>query len=357
MNNTTKILAVICLTAVAVGVYLVQGMAQDGRSGYALDENWPQYPADMKFEMGSGVAVDGTGTVYAFTRDIEHWAAHPLAMSAKMGKSTISMFDRTGKYLGKWGRSDDRGFALGAHTLYIIDGNFWVVDRDGHTVKKYTKDGELLLTLGTFAEWGDGADNLNGPTAVVVQANGNIVVSDGYWNSRLVWYTPDGAFIKEVGEWGRGPAEFNTVHALAQDSRGRLLVADLCSGRLHSYMTVPGQIADHRTGRENTTDCTSRIQVLDSEGNYLEEWTHIAPLSIAVYGEHVYASDSMKNLAILDAATGKEVDRVEDIAIYIHQMAMDVNGDIYAASVYPEHAGEKRGREGPSYRRWTRQAQ
>lgn len=325
------------------------------RSGYQLDADWPKYPADMKFEMGSGVAVDDAGIIYLFTRDIEHWAAHPLAMTAKLGKSSISMFDQSGKYLGKWGPSDEPGFALGAHTLYIIDGNFWVVDRDGHTVKKYSPDGELLLTLGTYAEPGAGPDKLNGPTAVVVQANGNIVVADGYWNSRLVFYAPDGKFIKEVGKWGRGPAEFNTVHAVAQDSRGRLLVVDFCSGRLHSYMTVPGQIADERTGRGEGGPCTSRIQILDAEGNYLEEWTHVSPLSLAVYGEHVYASDKMNSLAILDAATGKEIDRVEKISIYIHQMAMAPNGDLYVASVYPEHAGEKRGREGPSHRRWTRQ--
>lgn len=360
MTRPIKILTAVCIAAVAaLAVYLVPAARENQPryrpADYALDADWPHYPADMTFEMGSGVAVDAEGVVYAFTRDIEHWAAHPLAMTAKMGKSTISMFDRDGKYLGKWGPSDERGFALGAHTLYIIDGNFWVVDRDGHTVKKYGADGALLLTLGTFAEPGDGPDHFNGPTAVVVQANGNIVVSDGYWNSRLVWFTGEGEFIKSVGKWGRGPGEFNTVHALAQDSRGRLLAADLCSGRLHAYMTVPGQIAEERTGRGEGPPCTSRIQIFDAGGNYLDEWTHIAPLSLAVYGKHVYASDQMRNLAILDAATGEEIDRVENIAIYIHQMAMDVNGDVYAASVYPEHAGEKRGIEGPSYRRWTRQ--
>lgn len=362
-STAIRILAAIVVgTTVALLVFVgppdeaesAESEAPPKRSGYQLDESWPNYPADMQFEMGSGVAVDADGIVYLFTRDVEHWAAHPLAMSARLGKSTISMFDRDGKYLGKWGPSDEAGFALGAHTLYIIDGNFWVVDRDGHTVKKYSPEGELLLTLGTYAQWGGGADKLNGPTAVVVQANGNIVVADGYWNSRLVFYSADGTFIKEVGKWGRGPAEFNTVHALAQDSKGRLLAADLCSGRLHSYMTVPGQIADERTGREDTKDCTSRIQVLDSEGNYLEEWTHVAPLSLAVYGDQIYASDKMNSLAILDAATGEEIDRVEKISIYIHQMAMAPDGDLYVASVYPEHAGEKRGREGPSHRRWTR---
>lgn len=329
--------------------------AADARSGYRLVGDWPHYPPDMHFEMGSGVAVDSAGIIYLFTRDIEHWAAHPLAMKDKMGKSSISMFHRDGRYLGKWGPSDERGFALGAHTLYIEkDGMFWTTDRDGHVVRKYHPDGTLLLTLGEFGQWGDGRDRFNGPTAVLVQDDGNIVVADGYWNSRLVWFTAEGEFIREVGRWGRGPGEFNTPHALAQDAQGRLLVADLCGGDFHDYMTVPGQIAGHR--RNRAPDCQSRIQVLDGDGAFVEEWTHILPLSLAVYGDHVYASDRMSNLAILEARNGAVVDRVDNIAIYIHQLAMDGHGDLYTASVYPEHAGEPRGPAGPSHRRWTRAA-
>jgi DNA-binding beta-propeller fold protein YncE len=326
---------------------------QDPRSGYKLVEGWPNYPPDMHFEMGSGVAVDDKGTIYLFTRDIEHWAAHPLAMKDKMGKSSISMFNRAGEYLGKWGPSDEQGFALGAHTLYIEkDGMFWTTDRDGHTVKKYQPDGELVLTLGTFAEWGDDETHFNGPTAVLVQDNGNIVVADGYWNSRLVWFSPEGEYIKTVGGWGRRPGEFNTPHALAQDSQGRLLVADLCGGNFHDYMTVPGQIGEHRT--RVAPGAEHRIQRFDQDGNYIDEWTHVMPLSIATYGNRVYASDKMSNLAILDEDSGEVVQRVDNIAIYIHQLAMDAHGDLYTASVYPEHAGEKRGVEGPSHRRWTR---
>ncbi len=330
-----------------------QTESDDGRSGYRLAQSWPRYPAHMNFEMGSGVAVDKNDVIYLFTRDIEHWAAHPLAMSDKMGKSSISMFTRDGTFLGKWGPSDDPGFALGAHTLYIEkDGMFWTTDRDGHTVKKYSPDGELLLTLGTFAEWGDDATHFNGPTAVLVQENGTIVVADGYWNSRLVWFSPDGDFIKSIGQWGRKPGEFNTPHAIAQDSKGRLLVADLCGGNFHDYMTVPGQIADHRKTTE--PNCQHRIQRFTPDGDYIDEWTHIMPLSIACYGNRIYASDKMSDLAVLDEDTGEIVERVDKIAIYIHQLAMDSHGDLYTASVYPEHAGEKRGPEGPSHRRWTR---
>jgi hypothetical protein len=329
--------------------------ADDARAGYRRVEGWPNYPADMKFEMGSGVAVDRAGVIYLFTRDIEHWAAHPLAMKDKMGKSSISMFDRDGRFLGKWGASDERGFALGAHTLYIEkDGMFWTTDRDGHTVRKYHPNGELLLSLGEFGKWGSDETHFNGPTAVLVQDNGNIVVADGYWNSRLVWFSGEGEYIKQIGTWGRGPAEFNTPHALAQDSQGRLLVADLCGGNYHDYMTVPGQIAPHRTQR--APGCRPRIQRFDPDGNYIDEWTHVSPLSIAVYGKRIYASDKMSNLAILDEDTGEVLERVDDIAIYIHQLAMDAHGDLYTATVYPEHAGEKRGPAGPSHRRWTREA-
>ena len=187
--------------------------SDDPRSGYTRVANWPHYPPDMHFEMGSGVAVDADGVIYLFTRDIEHWAAHPLALKDKMGKSSISRFNRQGEYLGKWGASDEPGFALGGHTLYIEkDGAFWTTDRDGHTVRKYSPAGELLLNLGTFAEWGDDESHFNGPTAVVVQDNGNIVVADGYWNSRLVWFSPDGELHQVGGDLGAGAGPSSTRH-------------------------------------------------------------------------------------------------------------------------------------------------
>jgi hypothetical protein len=320
---------------------------------YRLVVDWPRYPEGMNFEMGSGVTVDDEGIIYLFTRDLEHWAAHPLAMSAKMGKSSVSMFDRAGNYLGKWGPSDEPGFALGAHTIYFIDGCIWTVDRDGHRVRKYAKDGALLLSLGTLGQPGDGPYLFNGPTGVVVQKNGDIVITDGYWNARMIWYSPRGEYIREIGGWGDGPGQFNSPHAVAQTPDGRLLVVDFKGGAMHPYMTVPGQIAEHR--KVDDPRRKSRIQAFDPDGNFLEQWTHITPLSLAVYGDRIYASDEYHDLVVLDAATFEELERHQNLAIYIHQMAMDQNGDFYTATVYPEHVGAPRGREGPSHHRWTRE--
>ena len=314
--------------------------------------DWPRYPADMQFEMGSGIAVDDEDIIYLFTRDLDHWAAHPLAMSAKMGKSSISMFTRQGEYLGKWGPSDEPGFALGAHTLHFIDGHFWTVDRDGHMVKKYSRDGQLLLSLGTLGQHGHAPYLFNGPTGVAVQPNGNIVVTDGYWNSRMIWYSPKGEYIREIGGWGDGPGQFNSPHAIVQVPDGRLLVVDCPGGAYHPYMTVPGQIAEERFAGDPARP--GRIQIFDPDGNYLEEWTHFTPLSIAVHGDRLYVSDDYHDLVVLDAHSFREIERHRDLAIYIHQLAVDSHGDLYTATVYPEHKGAPRGREGPSHNRWTR---
>ena len=45
------------------------------------------------------------------------------------------------------------------------------------------------------------------------------------------------------------------------------------------------------------------------------------PLSLATYGNRIYASDKMSNLVVLDEETGDVLRRVENIAIYIHQLA------------------------------------
>ena len=319
---------------------------------YTLDQGWPSYPAAMEFEMGSGVTVDDEDVIYLFTRDIEHWAAHPLAMGAKMGKSTVSMFDRTGNFLGLWGPSKERGFALTAHTIYFLGGCIWTVDREGHVVKKFDKRGNLLLTLGTFAQWGDDSKHFNGPSGVTLLQNGNIVVADGYWNSRVIWFSPEGEYLKEIGGWGTEPGQFIAPHAIATLPDGRLIVGESTSGNLHAYATKDGQIAEHR--KQNDPGIRGRIQIFDADGNFQEQWTHLKPLSIAVYGNRIYASDKQSDLVVLDGTTFEELERHNNLALFIHQMALDSRGDIYTATVYPELRGALRGPAGPSHRHWVR---
>ena len=83
-------------------------------------------------------------------------------------------------------------------------------------------------------------------------------------------------------------------------------------------------------------------------------------MSIAAYGNRIYAGTTgsergRQDLVIVNAETDTVVDTIRSADVYVHQMALDpTSGDIYIASVYPEHGGQSRGPEGPSFVRWTR---
>src|SRR4029079_15957637 len=66
------------------------------------------------------------------------------------------------------------------------------------------------------------------------------------FNSRVVHFASDGAFVKTWGTAGSGPGQFKVPHAIAIDSAGRPLVAD----------------------RDN-----NRIVIFDQRGTMLDEWT------------------------------------------------------------------------------------
>ena len=355
------------LSAIVLGFAVFSNPAQsaqaqqapDTTESYRLDENWPQYPPDSEFEMGTGIAVSSEGIVYAISRDRDHWASHPLAMTRYRGHGSIWMFDRTGGYLGKF--AEHQAF-IGPHSIYIDRGGFiWVVDRDGHQVKKLTTEGETILSLGEYGRFGNDERHFNGPTGVTFLPNGDVVVADGYWNSRLVWFSATGEFQKQVGEYGNAPGQLGVVHAVALDARGRLLVANVCGGALHPYVTVPGQIAEQRL--QPIPGCQSRFDVFTQDGVYVEPWSVVEvglTLSLAAHGNQIYAGATgaqpgRQDLFIVNAETDRVVETITAANVYVHQMAFDpTNGDIYIASVYPEHGGESRGATGPSFVRWTR---
>jgi DNA-binding beta-propeller fold protein YncE len=86
------------------------------------------------------------------------------------------------------------------------------------------------------------------PNDVAIASNGDLYVSDGYGNDRVIVYDKNGKFVRTWGKLGAGPGEFSQPHSIAMDSRDRVYVAD----------------------RNN-----SRIQIFDKEGKFLTEWKNI----------------------------------------------------------------------------------
>jgi sugar lactone lactonase YvrE len=187
----------------------------------------------------------------------------------------IIKFDRSGKYVTSFGA----GMFVFPHGMHIDrDGNVWVADgagKDGkgHQVTKFSPDGKILLALGKAGIAGTGQDTFNRPSAVTTAPNGDIFVADGHGgesNARIVRFSKDGKFIKAWGKKGSGPSEFETLHAIAIDSKGRVFVGD----------------------RGN-----NRIQIFDQEGNYLEEWKQFGrPSAIFIdRNDMMYVADNQSD--------------------------------------------------------------
>jgi sugar lactone lactonase YvrE len=200
----------------------------------------------------------------------------------------------------------------------------------GNQVFKFSKDGKLLLTLGTPG----GAASpgyFYQPNDVVVAKNGDVFVSEGHGrgNNRVLKFTKDGKFIKEWGKLGTGPGEFDQPHALAFDSKGRLFVGD----------------------RNN-----NRIQIFDQEGKFLGEMRQFSRPSGIFIDKHdmIYVADSesgsvsrnhdgwKRGIRIGSIKTGKVIAFIPDPdekatgTSAAEGVAVDADGNIYGAEVGPK---------------------
>jgi hypothetical protein len=78
---------------------------------------------------------------------------------------------------------------------------------------------------------------LGRPTDVAWDPQGNIFVSDGYTNHRVVKYDKNGRFLRQVGSEkpGSEPSQFNTPHGIAVDAQGNVYVADRANHRMQVF--------------------------------------------------------------------------------------------------------------------------
>ena len=96
----------------------------------------------------------------------------------------------------------------------------------------------------------------NRPTDCCVHPEtGDVFVSDGYGNSRVVVYSYDGQYLREWGRFGTRPGEFIVPHSITIDAaRDRVYVADRENGRVQIFDTsgkfvsqlLSGAIHDYR---------------------------------------------------------------------------------------------------------------
>src|SRR5688572_30488462 len=313
---------------------------------YRTVEGWAKMPEGRTWGATSAVDIDRDG------RSV--WVAERCGANSCLNSDlpVVLKFDETGRLV----RSFGAGLMIFPHGIHVDrQGNVWVTDGQdnkprrargappdtplppppdklvGHQVFKFSPEGELLLTLGV-AGGGPGRDGLFQPNDGVTAPNGNINVAEGHGgdNARIVVFDSGGKYLREFGKKGTGPVEFDQPHALAFDSKGRLFVGD----------------------RSN-----NRIQILDAEGKFLEEWHQFSrPSGIYIDANDViYVADSESGSVgngkgRTDWKRGIRIGRISDgkvIALIpdpnekatntsaAEGVAADAEGNVYGAEVGP----------------------
>ncbi len=64
---------------------------------------------------------------------------------------------------------------------------------------------------------------------------GDIFVSDGYGNSRVVKYDKNGRYITSVGTKGNGQDHLNLPHTITADANGNIYVGDRSNKRIQVF--------------------------------------------------------------------------------------------------------------------------
>ncbi len=256
-------------------------------------------PDGANFGEVSGVAVNSKGHIFVFHR----------------GPMPLLEFDNRGRFV----RGLLDGLITHAHGLRIDSrDNLWLTDDSDHFVLELNPEGRIVMVLGRKGRVGESDPRLgilfNRPTDVAVNSRGEIFVTDGYGNSRVVKFDRTGRFLKAWGKKGKAPGEFDIPHAVVIDAQDRVYVAD----------------------REN-----GRIQVFDSEGRFLREWGGLKnPQGLFITrNQSLYVADGYANRILKMDMNGKvlgvfgEEGRAAGQFGIPHGIAVGVSEEIYVAEL------------------------
>src|ERR1700675_219870 len=192
---------------------------------YSSVPNFLKLPSGEYLGESVAVATNSKGHVFVYHRS---------------ANTRLFEFDQGGNFLKEIG-AGYYGFEF-AHSVRVDkDDNIWTVDEGTNMVTKFSPEGKVLMVLGRRPPAVQGAQAFPAgpnqpaqkyifcrPTDVGFDPQGNIFVSDGYCNNRVVKYDKNGRFLAQAGSEkpGKEPGQFNLPHGLQVDGQGNVWVAD-----------------------------------------------------------------------------------------------------------------------------------
>jgi len=249
MNGFVRLAASAAAISFALG--MAPAVAQTAPK-FEVDATWPKpLPKDWITGQLGGVCTAEQDHIYVVNRRNITDEEKETSISAP----SIIKFDTEGNVVGSWG--DQNTVPNSIHGCFVdTEKNVYVAGNSDAIVQKYAPDGKLLLQIGTRGKFDsvDGTrrgaglnaaqDQLHMPSAIVVDpGNGDIYISDGYGNRRVVVFDKSGKFLRQ---WGRQATEEETqnnvpgvfaqvVHCIAMSNAGLIYACDRQGNRVQVF--------------------------------------------------------------------------------------------------------------------------
>ncbi|KAL3312868.1 hypothetical protein Ciccas_008530 [Cichlidogyrus casuarinus] len=172
---------------------------------YIYDPSFPDVSVKSKIGEVSGVAALNSSHIYVFHRADRKWGLSDFDEKNVYTKQDQGPIKRPTIALlvdGKIQREFGEGLFFMPHSIHVDGaGNIWTTDTALHQVLKFDKAdlSKPSLVLGKRFQPGKDGKHFCKPTDVKVASNGDFFVSDGYCNSRVLKFKPDGSLITYWG--------------------------------------------------------------------------------------------------------------------------------------------------------------
>jgi len=243
---------------------------------------------DGQFTWPTSIALDQDGNVYV----ADEWL------------NRISIFDKDGTFLSKWGTPGSGDGELNKPAgLAITNGTIFVSDSRNHRIQKFSLDGKYL---GQFGMFGSGPGELNIPWGLGLDTDSNVYVAD-WRNDRIQKFSPDGEFLASFGQSGSGIGQFNRPSGVCVDQDGEIYVADRQNDRVQILAPngrfIASLTGDHQLskwGKEKLQSNPDMIRqralaIAHDHGAFEKSFSH--PVAVKV--------DDQVRIAVLDSTRGR----------------------------------------------------
>jgi DNA-binding beta-propeller fold protein YncE len=361
LRHVSHLVTAVALAAAVTVVVAQKPPAPAASPRFQVDPTWPkELPNNWILGSVTGVFLDAKDHVWVthlpetLTEEETSAVQKPPIATCCAPAPTVIELDPQGNVVQGWGDAsqDPSTFPRNPHGIFVDDNGFvWVGTHMHHRVMKFTREGKLVMTIGTYDKTAGSNDTtlLGGPAGIWVDPKTNeAFIADGYRNRRVIVF--EGATGKYLRHWGaygevpddtqkpvnnpEGPPnkQFSTVHGITGTRDGFIYVADRRGNRIQVF-DQKGKFIKEKIIAPRTLASGSAFVLVPSQDR-AEQWLYMADgtnhkiwvlrrTDLEVVGEfghggrqlgqmlrpHGMSVDSKGNLYVGEASTGRRVQR------------------------------------------------